>query len=68
VIWSNQQNAVAIYHNNPSESTWDPLFQQAVVRLLASAMAMALKGKPDIAAAMLDSGSAFESLGESRPD
>jgi hypothetical protein len=68
VIWSNQQNAVAIYHNNPTENTWDPLFQQAVVRLLASAMAMALKGKPDVAAAMLDSGSAFESLGESRPD
>jgi hypothetical protein len=68
VIWSNQQNAVAAYHNNPSENTWDPLFQQAVVRLLASAMAMALKGKPDVAAAMLESGSAFESLAETRPD
>ena len=68
VIWTNQANALAAYHNNPTENTWDPLFQQAVVRLLASAMAMALKGKPDVAAGMLESGSAFESLGESRPD
>jgi hypothetical protein len=66
VIWSNQQDAVAAYNNVPTENTWDSLFQQAVVRLLASAMAMALKGKPDIAAAMLESGSAFESLGETR--
>lgn len=66
VIWSNQQNAVAAYNNVPTESTWDSLFQQAVVRLLASAMAMALKGKPDVAAAMLEGGSAFEQLGETR--
>ncbi len=66
VIWSNQQGAVAAYNNVPNENTWDSLFQQAVVRLLASAMAMAVKGKPDIAAAMLESGSAFESLGETR--
>src|ERR1700761_7697830 len=58
VIWTNQANAVASFNNVPTENTWDSIFQQAVVRLLASAMAMALKGKPDIAAAMLDSGSA----------
>lgn len=68
VIWASQQNAVAVYNNNPNENTWDALFQQAVVRLLASAMAMALKGKPDIAAGMLESGSAFESIGETRED
>lgn len=68
VIWTNQVNALAAYHNNPNENTWDSLFQQAVVRLLASAMAMALKGKPDIAAGMLDSGAAFENLAEGRPD
>lgn len=68
VIWTNLQNATAIVNNNPSESLWDPLFQQAVVRLLASSMAMAIAGKPDVAAAMLDSGSAFETLGETRRD
>ena len=68
VIWSDTPAARAVYHNNPTESTWDPLFQQAVVRLLASAMAMAVAGKPDIAQSMLESGSAFESLGETRQD
>jgi hypothetical protein len=68
VIWSNLQNASAVCNNNPNESTWDPLFQQAVVRLLASAMAMAIAGKPDLAEGMLTSGSAFESLGETRRD
>lgn len=68
VIWSNQSGAVAVINNNPSENLWDPLFQQAVVRLLASAMAMAVAGKPDIAEAMLQSGSAFETLGETRRD
>lgn len=68
VVWTNQQNAVAMVNNNPNESTWDSLFQQAVVRLLASSMAMAIAGKPDIAQSMLESGSAFESLGEMRRD
>jgi hypothetical protein len=68
VIWSNQAGAVAVINNNPSENLWDALFQQAVVRLLASAMAMAVAGKPDVAQGMLESGSAFETLGETRRD
>ena len=68
VIWTDQAAARAIYNNSPTESTWDPLFQMAVVRLLASAMAMAVAGKPDVAESMLASGSAFETLGESRQD
>lgn len=68
VIWTNQAAAQAVYNNNPQESTWDPLFHQAVVRMLASALAMALEGRPDTAQAMLESGAAFEQLGETRPD
>lgn len=68
VIWTNVPAASAVCNNNPTEDLWDALFQQAVVRLLASAMAMAIAGKPDVAANMLDSGSAFESLGETRQD
>lgn len=68
VIWSSVPNALAVCNNNPSEATWDALFQQAVVRMLASAMAMAVAGKPDVAEAMLNSGAAFETLGESRQD
>lgn len=68
VIWTSVPAPVALYNNAPAESTWDPLFQMSVVRLLASAMAMAIAGKPDVAEAMLQSGAAFESLGESRQD
>jgi hypothetical protein len=68
VIWCDEAAPVAMINNSPTEATWDPLFQQAVVRLLASAMAMAIAGKPDIAESMLQSGSAFESLGEGRQD
>lgn len=68
VIWTSIPSPRAIYNNAPSESTWDPLFQMAVVRLLASAMAMAIAGKPDVAESMLSSGAAFETLAESRED
>lgn len=68
VIWTSMASPRAIYNNAPTESTWDPLFQMAVVRLLASAMAMAIAGKPDVAQGMLESGSAFESLAETRED
>ncbi len=66
VVWSNQANAVAVYNNSPTEATWDPIFQQAVVRLLASGLAMALAGKPDVATTMLDTGGGFASSGEKR--
>lgn len=57
---------LAVYNNTPNESTWDPLFREAVARLLASEMGMALAGRPDTAAAMLDSGARFEATGEQR--
>lgn len=66
VIQTNLQNALAVYNNNPNENTWDSLFREAVVRLLASEMAMALAGRPDTAQALLDSGAAFETIGEGR--
>jgi hypothetical protein len=66
VIWSNLQGALAIYNNAPQESTWDAEFQEAVVRLLASELSMALFGRPDSAQEYLNSGAAFEQIGESR--
>jgi hypothetical protein len=66
VIQTNLQNAVAIYNNNPNENTWDASFREAVVRLLASELAMALAGKPDTSAQLLQSGSAFEAIAEGR--
>lgn len=66
VIQCNVQNALGIYNNAPTEAVWDPLFREAVVRILASALAMALEGRPDTAAAMLESGEMFEKAGEAR--
>lgn len=68
VLWTNLQNAQAIYNNNPSENTWDPGLREAIVRLLASELAMAIAGRPDTAQAFLESGSAFEGIAEGRPD
>ena len=68
LIWSNLASAYATYNNNPNENTWDSLFREAVVRLLASELAMALAGKPDAAQSYIETGSAFENLGESRED
>ena len=68
VIWSNLASAKAVMNNAPSEATWDVGFREAMVRLLASELSLALFGKPDISQAYLESGSAFESLAESRPE
>ena len=68
VIQSNLQNALAVYNNNPNENTWDPLFREAVVRLLANVLAAAIAGRPDTAQAYLDSAGAFETIGEGRAD
>jgi hypothetical protein len=68
VIWADQATASAVYNNAPSESTWDPLFREAVERLLASEVSMALFGRPDSAEAYLNSGAAMEQIGESRVD
>ncbi len=66
VIWTDLADAFVTYNNNPNENTWDSLFREAVVRLLSSELAMALAGKPDIQQSNLESGAAFESLGERR--
>lgn len=68
VIWTDLVNAQAYYNNAPVESTWDPGFREAVVRLLASVLAMAISGKPDAAQAFLTSGGAFETIAQSRED
>lgn len=68
VIWTDLASARATFNNNPIEALWDPLFREAVVRLLASELAMAIAGRPDTAQSYLESGAAFESIGEGRPD
>lgn len=67
VIWSNLASAQAFVNNAPSEATWDTGFREAMVRLLASELAMALFGRPDTEASLLQSGGAFETIAEGRP-
>lgn len=66
VIWTDQANARAYYNNNPTEDTWDPGFREAVVRLLASELSLALAGKPDAMQVLLSSGGEFEKMAEGR--
>lgn len=66
VIFCNLAAAQVVYNNNPNEATWDPLFREAVVRLLASNLAMALAGRADTMQTLLQSGAAMETLGEAR--
>jgi hypothetical protein len=68
VIFANLATALAVYNNGPAENTWDPLFTEAVVRLLASKLAMAIGGRSDTAQTLLQSGSAMEQIGETRGD
>jgi hypothetical protein len=66
VIWTDLASARAAYNNNPTEDTWDAGFREAVVRLLASELALAIGGKPDAAQVLLQSGGAFEKIAEGR--
>lgn len=70
VIWAEAAlvNAICRFTNQPTEATIDDLFHQSFVRLLASALVMAIAGKPDVAQGMLASGDAFERLAETRQD
>ena len=66
VIWASLAAAVANYNNTPSEATWDVLFREAVVRLLASELSTALAGKPDTAQLFISTSGSFEQIAETR--
>lgn len=66
VIQTNLAGALCVYNNSPTEATWDPIFRETVVRLLASGMAMAIAGRPDTAQAMLETAGAFSTLAQTR--
>lgn len=66
VIQTNLAAALAVYNNYPNENTWDALFREAVVRLLSSELANAIASRPDTSMQLLQSGAAFESIGEAR--
>lgn len=47
VIWTNLANALGVISGQPSEGTWDSLFTEEVIRLLASELAMGAAGRPE---------------------
>ena len=67
-VFANISGAQAIYNNNPTESTWDPSFTEAVVRMLASKLAMAIGGRSDTADSLMQSGAQAEQVAETRGD
>lgn len=68
VIWTNLAGALAVFTNQPGPDTWDPLFRESVVRLLASEFAMAIAGKPDSLRDFLEQSGGFVQIGATRPD
>ena len=68
VIHTNLATPLAVYNNAPNENAWDASFREAVVRLLASNLAMAIAGKPDVAEGHLKAYGAFQQIGEGRQD
>lgn len=66
VIQTNLASAKAVINNNPSENAWDAEFREAVVRLLASELAIAIAGKPETSSVLLESGSMFAAISRAR--
>lgn len=66
VIWTDVEDAVAVYNNNPLPSVWDSTFREAVVRRLASEFAMALRGAPETEQNMLQSSNQAAGVAMSR--
>lgn len=68
VIWTNVDNALGVITNQPPEYSWDAMFTEEVVRLLASGLSLATAGKPDTAEAFLEQAAAFGQAGAERTD
>lgn len=66
VIWTSIANAYGVYNNQPTESAWDALFTESVVRELASKLAMALAGRPETEQSFLQSGEAAIGVAQTR--
>lgn len=66
VIWTDFAGAIAVITNQPAVSTWDALFREAVVRLLASELDIALNGRPESSKLMLDTAGGFQGVSTKR--
>ena len=68
VIHTDLANAIATYNNNPSEDSWDAGFREAVVRLLASELAIALGGQPETSKMYFETGTGIMNAAKARSD
>jgi hypothetical protein len=66
VILTDLESALAICTVAPPESAWDSIFQEAVVRTLASSFAMALAGRPDFSRVKLEESFSIIGVGQGR--
>jgi hypothetical protein len=67
VILANQAAALGVYTADVADPTlWDWGFAEAMVRALASALALTLAGRPDFSREKLSEAAQFESIAESR--
>lgn len=65
VILSNQPSALAIYTTSlVTEAQFDPGFTEAVIRRLASPLAMAIAGRPDFARELLEESERYAGMAE----
>ena len=63
VVLANQQNALLVYTSNiVGEALWDASFVQAMTRMLANPLTMALAGRPDFARELLVESEQFASI------
>lgn len=68
VIWTDIADAQAVITGQPNEATWDALFAESVVQMLASKLSLALASKPDSSKLAAQQGIAAEQAGETRTD
>jgi hypothetical protein len=66
IILTDLESALAAYTISAPESSWDSIFQEAVVRTLASSFAMALAGRPDFSRVKLEESFQIIGVGEGR--
>jgi hypothetical protein len=66
VIWTSAAAALAVITGQPQESLWDPLFVEAVVRGIASALGMGAAGRPETAQLELERSGAILAVGKTK--
>jgi hypothetical protein len=66
VVWTSIAGALAVISGQPQVSVWDPLFVEAVVRGIASALGMGAAGRPETAQLELERSGAILAVGKTK--